>query len=139
MSWSCPCTAINGDEVAICSRCGHLAAHMQPPVVQAAMQPGMVPPPPNPDKGIKGWQICIIAGVLVFGGVFGTLVAVKMSSVATAIESVSGSASASSSADTKSVFQESFDNSFKRTCRMSATRSGNVSAAVADSYCDCAL
>lgn len=82
------------------------------------------------------WKLGAIAGSLLLGGIFGVVLAVFGGRGG---GNTNGAAQTSRNTEAKSAFQQSFDASFKSSCRQSAMSSGNVSRAVADNYCDCAL
>jgi hypothetical protein len=82
------------------------------------------------------WKLGAVAVVLVVGVIFGSLVAVAVFGGGGSAQTT---AQASPKADPASGYQQTFDASFKNSCRQSAMRSGRVSQAVADNYCDCAL
>ena len=83
-----------------------------------------------------GWKIGVVAGVLVMGAIFGSLVAVTMSGAG---KPATANAASPAAQEAKSGFQQAFDSSFKNSCRQAAMRNGSITQAVADSYCDCAL
>jgi hypothetical protein len=120
MAWTCQCTATQPDDARFCDRCG---SPMKPSQVQL----------PNPFTS-NVWKLGAIAAVLVVGGIFGTLVAV-------AAFGGGGHTSdqTSPNSDPRPSYQQAFDASFKNSCRQSAMRSGSISRASADNYCDCAL
>jgi len=138
MPWTCSCSATNADSARFCSRCG------QPLDAPSWPESTAVPPPPIPGAqrpqpaGGLGLKIGIIAGVLLIGGMFGTMVARAVFGGGSPV-SASAPARSSSTTDPNSSFQAAFDASFKNTCRQSAMRSGHVSSSTADMYCDCAL
>ena len=139
MYWTCQCGSINTDHARFCSRCGNSSEH-----VRESAPP---PPPPlpgpapsaKPSTGIAGWKLAVVGGVLIFGVLFGTMVAVMVFGRGESHETAQTSPAATPNQDPKSAFQQAFETSFKNSCRQSAMRSGNVSQAVADSYCNCAL
>lgn len=120
MPWICSCTATQPDGVRFCDRCGQPAN----PVRRA-----------NPVDS-HTWKLGAVAVVLVVGLIFGTLVAVAVFGGGGSTQTT---AQASPKVDSGSSYQQAFDASFKNSCRQSAMRSGHVSQAVADNYCDCAL
>jgi hypothetical protein len=105
---------MNSDTAEACIRCGK-------------------PLKPPPSNG-TAWKLGAIGGALLIGGVFGIAMAVSGSR-----SSTSAAAEASQSQPGKSAFQQSFDASFKNSCQATAMRAGNVSRAVAENYCSCAL
>jgi hypothetical protein len=122
MSWTCPCTAIQPDGARFCDRCG---------------KPVQLSPVPRANPSTSdAWKLGAIAGVLIIGVIFGSLVAVAVFGGG---GSTQATAQATQKPDPVSGFQQAFDASFKNSCRQSAMRSGHVSQAVADNYCDCAL
>jgi hypothetical protein len=131
MSWTCPCSAIHSDNARFCSRCGHQSeyrtAQAPAPVGTGAAQPGKAP------IG-NGWKLGAIAGVLVLGGLFGSVVAVALFGGGGA----RGTAQTSSNPEAGSTFQQAFEASFRKSCRQSAMLKGS-SQGMADTYCDCAL
>jgi hypothetical protein len=137
MSWTCQCAAINADGAAFCGQCHHpfIPASAPPPPPPPAVPFGAVPPPRTSSNGL-GLKIGAVAGVLLLGVIFGTLVAEMGSNGSTATDSTARSTSGT---DVKSMFQQSFDSSFERSCRVSALRGGKVTQDAADRYCDCAL
>ena len=130
MPWTCACTATNGDGAQFCNHCGR-------PFAPVSSPPPMPPGPGRPAPAFTGlgWKIGAIAGVLVAGAIVGTLVA----TMGAGSTQPAAQTSAGAIASTKSAFQQSFDASFQRSCRQSAMRSGRVSQATADRYCECAL
>lgn len=107
---------MNHDLAEACIRCGRLQK--------------------QPSYDSTGWKLGAIAGALLIGGIVGLSLGVfgNKSSGDT-----STTAPSSRSTGERSPFQQSFDASFKNSCRAGAMRSGGVSRAVADNYCDCAL
>ena len=135
MPWICPCTASNEDFVRFCCKCGNPCELAQvPKPASARVRPAKTVPAPA-FSSIAGWKLAAIGGVLLLGTVFGGLVAVTVfggqDPRQTAETHLNGNA--------KGGVQEAFETSFKSSCRQSAMRSGHVSQAVADTYCDCAL
>ena len=122
MSWTCQCTATQPNGVRFCDRCGQPA---QPIPARRA----------NPVDG-HTWKLGAVAVVLVIGVIFGSVVAVA---VFGGRGSTQATVQTSPKADPVSGYQQAFEASFKNSCRQSAMRSGHVSQAVADNYCDCAL
>jgi len=140
MSWTCPCTAIHPDGARFCNRCGRPFEPARPPETAGAPEPAAAPvqtsvvPPASASNG-NLWKLGVIGGVLVFGGVFGTVLAVSVFGLGTTRET----AQTTPKPDTKSAYQQAFDASFNRSCRQSAMVAGGASQSAADRYCDCAL
>ncbi len=99
------------------------------------MQPGAVPGA-RPSGGI-GFKLIVVGGVVLLGGIFGTLVAEGVFGGGTT--ATAQTAPTSRSSNTPSTYQDAFDASFKKSCRQSAMRMGNASEGTVNSYCDCAL
>ena len=80
-----------------------------------------------------------IAGVMLLGGIAGSVVAVTVFGGAGTHATAQVPAQARRDPDMKSAFQKAFEASFKNSCRQSAMSSGRISQSLADTYCDCAL
>jgi hypothetical protein len=121
MPWTCQCTVMNADTAPACIRCGK----------------PLKPASSHSDT----WKLGAIAGVVLLGGIFGVVLAVFGSGRGSDTNAAGQTATAQTSRNTeaKSAYQESFDTSFKNSCRQSSISFGQVSRAVADNYCDCAL
>jgi hypothetical protein len=132
MPWLCTCNAWNEEFAPACRACGQPA----PSPASAPAQPINVPLP-QPSRGIAGWQLAAIGGVLVLGTVFGVSFAVAI--FGTGSTPPTPETRTVAAAPAKSTFENAFDASFKNSCRQSAMRSGYVSQDLADRYCDCAL
>src|SRR4051812_11191618 len=64
MSWTCPCTAIQPDGARFCDRCG---------------KPMQLSPVPRANPSTShAWKLGAIAGVLIVGVIFGSLVAMAV-------------------------------------------------------------
>src|SRR5579871_219422 len=116
MPWTCQCTAMNGDNADVCIRCGR----------------PLRPVPSNPAL----WKLGAVAGALVLGGMIGLVLAVHG---ARGRADAGSTTQTSQNTEVRSSFQQSFDASFKNSCRQSAIAAGNITRAVADNYCSCAL
>ena len=116
MPWTCQCTALNHDNAEACIRCGRLLK--------------------QPSYNTTGWKAIAVAGALLIGGIVG--LALGYSGNRSKAEATT-TAQSSRTTDSQSSFQQSFDASFKNSCRTGAMRSGAVTRAVADNYCECAL
>src|SRR5579871_1165297 len=114
MSWTCQCSAVNDDSARFCNRCGLQfgATPALPPDV-APMQPGAVPGA-RPSGGI-GFKLIVVGGVVLLGGIFGTLVAEGVFGGGTT--ATAQTAPTSRSSNTPSTYQDAFDASFKKSCR----------------------
>lgn len=149
MSWICQCSAPNTDDDRFCIQCGQPFQQAAPPpamepVIPAIepgraspQQPGFVPgamPFSKPPGNGLAWKLGVVASVLVLGGIFGSVLAVMVFGHGTTAR-----ANPNPAPEPKTAFQESFDTSFKSSCRDAAMRSGKISQAAADRYCDCAL
>jgi len=127
MPWICTCGTSNQDTVRSCPTCSAPC--------ELARVHTSAPAPASTFGGIAGWKLAAIGGVLVFGLVCGCAVAVAVFGT----HDTGQTAQVASSGESKGAFQDAFETSFKSSCRQSAMRSGHVSQAVADRYCECAL
>ena len=140
MSWTCPCTAIHPDGARFCDRCGRPFEPARAPATAGAPEPAAAPVqtsvvPRASASSSNLWKLGVVVGVLVFGGVFGTGLAVSVFGLG----STSETAQTTPKPDTKSASQQAFDAGFKRSCRQSAMGFRGASQSAADRYCDCAL
>ena len=125
MSWTCQCTAAQPDDSKFCDHCGQPKPNRPVPAQVPANNAVL--------------KLAAVAGVLVVGGIFGTVVAVTAFGGRSGQAGSPASATASSHSDPKSAYQQAFETTFKTSCRQAAMRSGSVSRTAADNYCDCAL
>src|SRR5256885_2262349 len=115
MPWTCRCSGMNYDTAPVCVRCGQ-------------------PPKPASPKS-DAWMLGAAAGVVLLIGIVGIVAVFGGRGRA----DTNGTAQTSQNTEAKSAFRQSFDPSFKSSCQQTAMSSGNVSRAVAENYCDCAL
>ncbi len=115
MPWTCQCTAMNFDTAEACVRCGRLLK--------------------QPSYNTTGWKVVFVLGALFLGGMVG----LSMGAFGSRHNPDTVAAQSRAASAEPSAFRQSFDASFRNSCRASAMHAGNVSRAVADNYCTCAL
>lgn len=102
MSWTRHCSEANPDSARFCSRCGQQTAPL--------LQPGAAPAAKSSNGDF--WKLGVVVGVIVLGGIFGTLVAVSVFGGCGAHTAFPTSRAAQTKADRKLTVQQAFDAGF---------------------------